>query len=374
AAAPAVVHAAPRPLTALVTLIEGDVSRGDGDAIVAPDDVGGKVVAVGDTFATGDGRVALQLGAASTATLGPRSHLHVDRLDSSMIALAVDGRVDVELERRAPDQRFLIVSGDRTVEVRGTAFRVDHAGGSLSVACEHGRVAVTGGGATVEVGAGEGLTVGDGDELLADRVRGLDEAELAALAAARPSPLGLWTDAPTMLATTAPLSLVAPRGRSVKVDGEIVGSGPIWMRKPAGRHLIEAERARGGFGPGRWVVVDERPSAPVILAEATPAGRAAAAAPLASASAAVRARKAELERNLDHVRLASCVRTLAKQVALAGTHVDLQLEVDGGGAISFLNIVHSDLPDRPTECVRDAVNAAHFAAGARASWRERISF
>src|SRR5204863_6887108 len=111
---------------------------------------------------------------------------------------------------------------------------------------------VSGGGATVEVGAGQGLSVTDGDPLLARAVRSLDEAELAALAASRPSPLGLWTDAPTMLATTAPLALIAPRGHAVRVDGEVVGAGPVWMRKPAGRHLIEAERARGGFGPGRW--------------------------------------------------------------------------------------------------------------------------
>ena len=364
-----VAVAAPRALAALVTLIEGDVTRADG-AIAAPDQVGGQLVVAGDHLATGDGRVALQLGPSSTATLGPRSRLVVQRLDATMIALAVDGRVDVELEHRAPGQRFLIVAGDHTVEVRGTAFQVDHAGGALSVACEHGRVAVSAGGATVEVGAGQGLTVTDGDLLLGNRVRPLDDVELAALAASRPSPLGLWTDAATMLATTAPLALIAPRGRSVRVDGEVVGTGPVWMRKPAGRHLVEAERAQGGFGPGRWVVLDGQPIGPVILADAGPRAPAMNAARLA--------RKTELARRLDHGglqgRLQRCVSAQAKQSMAAGTHVELEVCVDGAGAITCLNIADTDLPGRVAGCVRDVVADAHFGAGARATWLHRISF
>ena len=364
------VAPAPAALAALVTLIEGDVTRGGAAGLAAPDEIGAHLVVAGDQLATGDGRVALQLGAASTATLGPRSRLSVVRLDAAQIALAVDGRVDIELEHRAPGQRFLVIAGDRTVEVRGTAFQVDHAGGALSVACEHGRVAVSGGGATVEVGAGQGLTVADQAPLVPEAVRSLDEAELAALAAARPSPLGLWTDADTMLRTTAPLALVAPRGRAVRVDGEIVGAGPVWLRKPAGRHLIEAERGKGGFGPGRWVVLDGQPSSPVILAEA-PAGDGVTAA---RAAAGLQARKAELARHLDHGRLAACVRKLAKQGAAAGTHVDLELGVAASGAREYLNLGDTDLPLGVASCVRDVVGDVRFGAGARASWTHRITF
>lgn len=370
AVAPAdvVAPATPRALAALVTLIEGDVTRTGATDLAAADEIGGRLVVAGDRFTTGDGRVALQLGPASTATLGAGSRLTVERLDAAMIALAVDGRVDVELEHRAPDQRFLIVTGDRTVEVRGTAFQVDHVGGTLSVACEHGRVAVTGGGATVEVGAGQGLTVGDGEALFAHRVRSLDDAELAALAASRPSALGLWTDAATMLATTAPIALIAPRGRAVRIDGEVVGAGPLWMRKPAGRHLIEAERATGDFGPGRWIVLDGQPRVPVNLAEDP------AASGSASATGARKARKAELARRLDRGRLSGCVRALAKQDMAAGTFVELEIGVGPSGAIEFLNIAGTDLPDRVARCVRDVVADARLAAGPRATWRDRISF
>lgn len=373
AARPAVVEpVAPRVvepvrLAALVTLIEGDVTRG---ALASPDDIGATLVHAGDQLATGDGRVALQLGAASTATLGPHSQLTVQRLDGAMIALAVDGRIDIELEHRAPDQRFVVVAGERTVEVRGTAFQVDHQAGALTVACEHGRVAVSDRGATVEVGAGQGLRVDDGAPVLASPVRALDEAELAALAAARPSALGLWTDAPTALATTAPLSLVAPRDRAVRVDGEIVGKGPVWMRKPAGRHLIEAARADGAFGRGRWIVVDGQPVPPVVLAEAAPA----TATDAAAVGAARAARKAELERAIDRGRVAGCVRALEKQGMTAGTHVELEIGVGPTGAIRFLNIAGTDLPDRVARCVRDAVGDARLAAGPAATWRHRIGF
>ncbi len=358
--------ASPRALAALVTLIEGDVSRGGAVALASPDELGARLVVAGDQLATGDGRVALQLGPSSTATLGPRSRMTVQRLDATMIAFAVDGRVDIELEHRAPDQRFLVVSGDRTVEVRGTAFRVDHAGGVLAVACEHGRVAVSAGGTTVEVGAGQGLIVPDGEPLATHPVRALDDGELAELVRARPTPLGLWTDAATMLATTAPLALVAPRGRAVRIDGEVIGAGAIWKRMPAGRHLIEAERATGTFGPGRWIAVDGQPIAPVILADdggGSPA-----------TTAARTARKSELVRRLDQHRLQGCVRALQKQGTLAGTHVELEIGVDTGGAIEFLNIADTDLPDRVAGCVRDVVADARLGAGARATWRHRISF
>jgi hypothetical protein len=167
-----------------------------------------------------------------------------------------------------------------------------------------------------------------------------------------------------MLATTAPLALVAPRGRAVRVDGEVVGRGPVWMRKPAGRHLIESARPDGGFGPGRWIVVDGEPSAPVILAEP-------ATAPSAGAR---RARKAELDRRLDRRRLAGCVRALEKQGMIGGTHVELEIGVGATGAIEFLNLAGTDLPDRVAACVRDVVAGTRFAAGARATWRQRITF
>jgi hypothetical protein len=260
-----------------------------------------------------------------------------------------------------------VIAGDRTIEVRGTAFRVSHRDGEVAVACEHGRVAVSSGDATVEVGAGQALSVGDTEPLLGRVPRPLGDAELASLVASRAAALPMWTEPATVLRTTVPLAVVAPRSRAVRVDGVVVGSGPVWMRVAPGRHLVEAEQAPGRFSPARWVEVGAGPSRPLVLAAAAPP-------PTAEHRAGRAARRAELARVLDQGRLRTCVRALEKQGIAAGTHVDLELGVDGNGAIRFLNIAGTDLPARTAGCVRDAVAAARLGAGAAATWRHRISF
>lgn len=77
---------------------------------------------------------------------------------------------------------------------------------------------------------------------------------------------------------------------------------------------------------------------------------------------------------LDQGRLRTCMRALEKQGLSAGTHVDLEVGVDGNGAIRFLNIADTDLPARTAGCVRDAVAASRLGHGAAATWRHRISF
>jgi ferric-dicitrate binding protein FerR (iron transport regulator) len=54
----------------------------------------------------------------------------------------VIGAVAVELTHRRSDQRFAVFAGGRTVEVRGTAFRVSDKGGKFDVAVLRGRVAI----------------------------------------------------------------------------------------------------------------------------------------------------------------------------------------------------------------------------------------
>ncbi len=374
------VIAQPTELAAVVTLVEGKVARDRaGEAtLTSADAVGGALVRAGDRLLTTDGRIALQFGPASTATVGRQSQLTVTRLDDAVIALAIDGLVDVEVTRRAPEQRFMIVAGERTVEVRGTGFRVEHSGGALVVACDHGRVAVSTATSSVDLAAGQGLRVLAGEPLVAQRIRPLDADELAQLAAARPRPLALWTDPETVLATTAPLAVRVAPEQGVRVDGEVIGAGPLWMRLPAGRHLIEAELGGGDFGPGRWIELDGRQTAPIDLGDgpvATLEGvPSAPARPLASSAAARTARKNQLITLLDRGRLNGCVRALAKQGMAAGTSLELEIGVDAGGAIEFLNIVDTDLPDRVAGCVRDVVGLVRLPDGPRATWRHRVSF
>ncbi|HUQ03252.1 MAG TPA: FecR domain-containing protein [Kofleriaceae bacterium] len=370
APAPIPVELAPTPLLAVITLIEGDASlvRGPGAAELADADaIGATAIAAGARLSTAEGRVAVQLGAASVATLGNRSSLALGRLDEAGIELVVDGQVDIEVAKRAPDQRFTVLAGGRVVEVRGTAFRVVHRDGEVAVSCEHGRVAVSSGDTTVEVGAGQELALADADPLLGRAPRPLGDADLAALKASRVESLPGWTDPTTVLRTTRPFAVVAPRSRAVRVDGEIVGSGAIWMRVAPGRHEVAAETAPGRFSPDRWVTVDEAVAKPLLLAEGKKD-------PTAGTSSGRSARKTELERAIDRSRIRACVRKIESQGLLADTFVELEIGVDANGAMRFLNIGSTDLPPGAASCIRDTVSASRLGTGAAATWRHRINF
>ncbi|MBZ0234783.1 MAG: hypothetical protein K8M05_20810 [Deltaproteobacteria bacterium] len=67
------------------------------------------------------------------------------------------------------------------------------------------------------------------------------------------------------------------------------------------------------------------------------------------------------------------MRDIEKQGLLEGTFVELEIGVDAGGAISFLNVKKTNLGSRAS-CIRDAVASARLGAGAAASWRHRITF
>jgi hypothetical protein len=68
------------------------------------------------------------------------------------------------------------------------------------------------------------------------------------------------------------------------------------------------------------------------------------------------------------------VRGLAKQGLAAGTFVVLELGVDETGAVSFLNVGSTDLPERLAACVRDVVADVRFPPGPAATWRHKIGF
>ena len=197
------------------------------------------------------------------------------------------------------------------------------------------------------------------------------EAELAELLAARPAALPQWTDPATIYRTTAGLSLVAPAGQLVAVDGVAIGHGSLWRRVPPGRHMVESTDGAGRVRPGRWVEVDAASAErPIVLATAEPEPALAAS----GTAAARRARLVELTRTIDQTRLRGCVRSLAKQGLADGTHVELEIGVQASGTIRYLNIVATDLPDRVVACVRDVVGATRLGPGAQVSWRHRIGF
>ena len=348
---------APAPLAGLVNRAAGEV-RLDG---VRPAELFTQRLVVGNVIATGDGAVDVQFGEASAFALGPGSTLELRRFDAEAIELAVTGTIDVEVAARRPGQRFLVIAGEHTVEVRGTQFRVEHVAEGTRVACRHGRVAVRDRAAEVEVGTARGLRIAPGTALTEERVAPLTVDELDALARATPLQLPLW-DVDALARNSAPLSIATPTAatREVRVDGVELGRAPLAVRVMPGRHTVEAADHAGRFRRAGWVDVAGAGAGARL---ALPAER--------PPTAGIAARRRELRAGLDHARLASCTRSIAK-AGLSGTYVQIELAVDEHGAVGFLNVIDTDLPSSTARCVRESLAQVRFRAGAAATLRERI--
>ena len=352
-----------KPLVALVSRIAGDVMI-DG-AHLAPSETFKAPLGSGTVVATGDGRVDLQFGEASAFALGPHSTLELRSFDASTIELVVDGVVDLEVAPRTPQQRFFVVAGDSTIEVRGTRFAVKHDASGTLVSCQHGLVAVRGSTTTTElaVGTARKAFVATGHAIGEAHAVPLTAEELTTLAVTTPWSTPGWN--PDFAARTAPLEVVAAAPhRAVRVDGAELGTAPFAMRATLGRHTIEAADSAGRLRNAGWV--DVRANAPARF-EAMPIE-----AETTAQSSALATRKHELAAGLDHARLTQCTRRLAKS-GLTDTFVQIEITVDAAGAVNVLNIIDTDLPSDTAQCVHDAVADVHFAAGAAATWRQKLT-
>lgn len=369
--APAVAATTPAPiapaaLRGVVTLAVGRVAV---DRAASPTEALARPVITGSALTTTDGRVAVQFGDGSGFAVGPRSTVTVRKFDTAAIELALvgDGELTIEVAPRGPGQRFTVDVGDRTVEVRGTAFAVRHRDGATEVACAHGLVALvderTGG--EVRIARGQTLALADRVDVAGQIPIAIGDGGAALLAALGPRLPG-WTEATGIERTSAPLAISAAAGRAVRVDGVIVGAGEVALRVMAGRHLVETEVSDGRFGAGEWVTTG---TDAVTRVDSHPAPE---PAPPPPASAA-RLRRAELAAAIDHGQVATCVRALAKQ-GIGGTHLDLEVGVDARGAVEFMNVVDTDLPASMAACVRDAVAGARFAPGQAAAFHYRLNF
>jgi hypothetical protein len=352
------------PITALVSRLAGDVMI-DG---VRPTDPFAKPLGAGTVLATGDGRIDLQFGEASAFALGPRSTLELRSFDATTITLVVDGSVDLEVAPRKPGQRFLVIAGDRTIEVRGTRFAVKHDATGTLVSCQHGLVAVRDTSApavdTVEVATARKAFVPAGHHTTEAHAVPLTADELVTLAHTVPWSTPGWTA--DLAAHTAPLEVVAAAPhRTVRVDGSELGAAPFAMRVAPGRHTIEAADAYGKLRKAGWVDVTATKAAHF---EAMPIDD----APSAPVGNAIATRKRQLAAGVDHARLRQCTRRLAKS-GLTGTYVTYEITVDAAGAVDVLNVVDTDLPTDTASCVHDALAAVHFVAGGAATWRDRLA-
>jgi hypothetical protein len=363
------VAAKPAALTALVSRLAGDVMI-DG---VRSDSAFAKPLGAGTVLATGDGRIDVQFGEASAFALGPRSTLELRSFDANTIALVVDGSVDLEVAPRAKQQRFFVIAGDRTIEVRGTRFAVKHDAGGTLVSCQHGLVAVRDTAGT-SAAAAQYLEVGTARKAFVPAQHAVTEVhavpltadELATLVTATPWSTPGWNA--DLAAHTAPLEIttVAPH-RAIRVDGIELGAAPFAMRVAPGRHTVESADAAGRFRRAGWVDVAlgahaSHFEAPAIEEASLPA----------SPAAAIAVRKRQLASGLDRARLQQCTRRLAKS-GLTDTFVQIEITVDAGGAVDVLNIIDTDLPSDTASCVHDALAETKFPAGTAATWREKLT-
>jgi hypothetical protein len=317
---------------------------------VRHDDVFTRTLSAGTVLATGEGHVDVQFGPESAFALGPRSTLELRHFDGQLIELAVQGTVDITVAPRAPHQRFLVVSGDTTVEVRGTQFRVHNDGKTTEVACRHGRVVVRDTHGETEVATARKLSAG--------RVAALSVAELDELAAATPATLPVWTDAQSVVQTSSALEIATVGKRAVRVDGVELGEAPLRVRVMPGRHTVETADSAGRFRRAGWVDVSaDKTARLVVQAEAAPTGGTAE-------------RRRQLHAGIDHDRLAQCTRAIAKAGLTA--YVNIELSVDATGAVEFLNIIDTDLASNTSACVREVLADVRFKPGAAATFRDKI--
>ncbi len=355
-------RARPAPLVGLVSRSAGEI-RVDGAPVA---DLYARVLAAGSVVATGEGRLDVQFGDGSALALGPRSTVELRRFDAEAVELVVRGTLDVEVAPRAPGQRFVVIAGDREVVVRGTQFRVEHGAEGTAVACRHGLVVVRDPQAEVEVGAARRIALPAAAPLSPARVEPLTVDELDALAAATPLRGPLW-DPTALLASSAPLS-VEGGARAVRLDGVEIGLAPLVVRVMPGRHTVEAADSAGRFRRAGWVDV----AAPSTGAATRPARHVLPAEPRTDErTASSDQRRRQLRDGIDRTRLARCVRSIARS-GLTGTYVQIEIAVDGSGAVDYLNVIDTDLPAATTRCVQTVLDGVRFGGGASASWRERI--
>jgi hypothetical protein len=337
---------APAPVVGVVSRLAGQVMI-DG---VRRDDAFTRTLSAGTVLATGDGQIDVQFGADSAFALGPRSTVELRHFDKDLIELAVQGTVDVTVAPRAPHQRFLVVSGDTTVEVRGTQFRVHNDGKSTDVACRHGRVVVRDTQGETEVATARKLSGG--------KVAALSVEELDELASATPATLPVWTDAQSLVQTSSALEIATVGKRAVRVDGVELGEAPLRVRVMPGRHTVETADSAGRFRRSGWVDVSaDKAARLVVQAEAAPTGGTAE-------------RRRQLHAGIDHDRLAQCTRAITKAGLTA--YVNIELSVDATGAVEFLNIIDTDLASNTSACVREVLADVRFKPGAAASFRDKI--
>jgi hypothetical protein len=122
----------------------------------------GESLFVGETVATGEAsRIGMKVGEATTIRLGPEARLKLDRfiLNAGGTLTLQSGPMTFERPASAAPQPVTIRGAFGMIAVRGTHFFAGPSRGKMAVAVVRGSVAVTSGGETVVLNAGDGTDI-----------------------------------------------------------------------------------------------------------------------------------------------------------------------------------------------------------------------
>jgi len=322
------------------------------------------LVHAGDLITSLDARLDLQFDEASAIALAPGSIVSVRHLDSEQIELYLQqGSLDVTVSKRSPNQRFLVsLATGRTVEVRGTQFRVVETGTSSRVECAHGKVALRDASGEVEIPGARKLELGAKAVVADVRPTELSAVELKALVDATPLTMPVWPGAAQLAQQSSALEIATSTSRDVRVDGVELGAAPLRIRVMPGRHTVETADAAGRFRRTGWVDAAAGKATRLDVRAEEPA---------VATNTGVTTRRAQLNAGIDRKRLASCTRAIAKS-GVTDTFVKIEISVDATGAVQFLNIIDTDLPSTTASCVREVLVDVRFTAGPAATFRDKL--
>jgi len=347
-----------KPLGAIVVREVGDQTMING---LVRREIFEQALGAGAVIATGKSTLDVQFDGDSAFALGPISKLSLTRFDTERIELRLDeGTVDVVVSKRAAGQRFLVVAGDRSIEVRGTQFRVTRGDGTTHVACAHGTVVVRDASGEAVIDGQQVLDLAGTASIATAHVDALSATERDALAAATPRTLPVWTTPTQLVQTSSALEVATPGIRDVRVDGVEVGQGPLRVRVMPGRHTVETADPAGRYHRAGWVDATAGKAARLEIQPevAAPAGGAAT-------------RRKQLHAGIDRAALASCTRAMDK-AGLSGAFVRIEISIDETGSVGFLNVIDTDLPSTTASCVREVLANVAFKSGPAATFRDKL--
>jgi ferric-dicitrate binding protein FerR (iron transport regulator) len=347
----------PAPPAPVKTPLEGVVTLLAGEAVLDGAPLGdGAAVRAGATIVTDGGRVAVQFGERSGFVLEPGSTLELASFDDANVELRVSGAVTVEVAKRRPGQRLAVIAGARSVEVRGTMFRVAHVDGDLDVTVTRGRVAVVEGPDAIEVPAGSRLALARAARVGSVLPAVMTERETTVMLARMQVPtIPSWTDPHAMRAQSAMLAVAARPKARVRIDGVEVGAGAVAVRTMPGRHLVEVGAVQ------RWV-------------ESEAGGRTDATF-LDRGGTSERPKQVddELERLRD--KLERCGDSQRKYDPRFRASIEVEIGILANGDVNYVAPVRGYPEGDVEECILSVVrDQARFPSGSKAQVRKTIDF